>query len=125
MKQIIFLDDERSIHDVTWMDYSDWAGAYVIDTKSAARLMGYIKRYGKFFDWKNTLFSLDHDLQEFDRNGKETTGYDFVKWLVDHCIENEIPIHDIKIVVHSKNPVGAENILAYWENAKLHYIPWG
>lgn len=122
-KQILFLDDERHIRDVTWVDYKAWSGAYVLTQKSAMRLIGYIKRYGKYFDWGNTLISLDHDLQEFNKKtNEEVTGYTFAKWIVDYFIDNGIPLQDLNIVVHSKNPVGAENIQKYIANAKLFYM---
>lgn len=121
MKQIIFLDDERVIQDVTWIDYSQWSGAYVISQSSASRLISYIKHYGKYFDWENTLFSLDHDLQDFDGE-EESTGYTFIKWLVDFMVENEISLKYLNVVVHSQNPIGKENIEKYISNAKLHYL---
>lgn len=122
-KQIIFLDDERHLSDVTWVDYSKWQGAYVLVNRTAARLKAYIKHYGKYFDWKNTLFSLDHDLQEFnEKTHEETTGYDFAKWLIDYCIETGVPLQDLNIVVHSQNPIGKENIEKYFSNAKLFYM---
>lgn len=122
-KQILFLDDERHIQDVTWVDYSGWSGAYVLTQKSVGRLTGYIKRYGQYFDWSTTLISLDHDLQEFnEKTGEESTGYTFAKWLVDYFVDNGIPLQDLNIVVHSKNPIGAENIQKYIQNAKLFYM---
>lgn len=121
MKQIIFLDDERIIQDVTWIDYTQWSGAYVISQSSASRLISYIKHYGKYFDWENTLFSLDHDLQDFDGE-EESTGYTFIKWLVDFMVENEISLEYLNVVVHSQNPIGKENIEKYISNAKLHYL---
>lgn len=121
MKQIIFLDDERVIQDVTWIDYSQWSGAYVISQSSASRLISYIKHYGKYFDWENTLFSLDHDLQDFDGE-EESTGYTFIKWLVDFMINKEISLQYLHVVVHSQNQIGKENIEKYIGNAKLHYL---
>jgi len=121
MKQIIFLDDERVIQDVTWVDYSQWSGAYVISQSSASRLISYIKHYGKYFDWENTLFSLDHDLQDFEGE-EESTGYTFIKWLVEFMVENEISLKFLNVVVHSQNPIGKENIEKYISNAKLHYL---
>lgn len=121
MKQIIFLDDERVIQDVTWVDYSKWSGAYVISQSSTSRLISYIKHYGKYFDWENTLFSLDHDLQDFEGE-EESTGYTFIKWLIDFMVENEISLKFLNVVVHSQNPIGKENIEKYISNAKLHYL---
>lgn len=124
-KQILFLDDERSFKDVTWIDYSNWHGAYILMQKSAARLKSYIKHYGKHFDWENTLISLDHDLQEFnEKTGEETTGYSFAKWLVDWFVDEGLPLQHLNVVVHSKNPIGKENIEKYISNAKLFYLGW-
>lgn len=70
-------------------------------------------------------FSLDYgNLRE------ETTGYDLVKWLVDHYYEinpekidlphsekkklDSIPFP--KITVHSANPIGSANIMGYVNN---------
>lgn len=123
MKQILFLDDERSIHDVTWVDYTAFEGAYVLTLTSSGRMVGYIKRYGKFFDWENTLLSIDHDLQEFNNDtGEESTGYTFIKWLVGYFIHNDISLSKLNVVVHSKNPIGKENIEKYISNAKIHYM---
>jgi hypothetical protein len=50
------------------------------------------------------------------QNYKEKTGYDCVVWLVDYCINNNKPLP--LWVVHSMNPVGADNI----NNYLLNYI---
>ena len=72
------------------------------------------------------IVSFDHDLGEehinyyFDNGGrenppnpleahfKEKTGYDCAKWLVGYCSENGLPMPTY--LIHSANPVGAENI---------------
>lgn len=118
IKQIFFLDDERTINDVTWVDYK-LNGQYVLNFQTSARLIGYIKRYGKFFEWESILFSLDHDLQEFE-DGVESTGYTFTKWLVDYFIDNNISLDNFNYVVHSQNPIGKENIDCYIRNARLY-----
>jgi len=76
------------------------------------------------------LISLDHDLgetaiQEYFRNTAtnyiidynnivECTGYDAVKWLVEHIetTGQEPPI----IYSHSANPIGSHNIVGYYNN---------
>lgn len=50
--------------------------------------------------------------------GPEKTGYDCAKWLVDFCCDRGVKFP--KYVVHSLNPVGAERIRHYIENAKKH-----
>jgi hypothetical protein len=69
-------------------------------------------------------FSLDYD------KIKETTGYDLIKWLVDHYYEINPEKVDLphpekkklesipfpKITVHSANPIGSANIMGYVNN---------
>ena len=54
------------------------------------------------------FISFDHDL------GKSKTGYDFCKYLIDYCIDNNVKM--CEYYVHSQNPVGRENIIKYIEN---------
>jgi hypothetical protein len=74
------------------------------------------------------IVSFDHDLGEehinyyFDNGGRENppdplkahftekTGYDCAKWLVEYCTENGLPMPIY--LIHSANPVGADNIRA-------------
>ncbi|TZF81763.1 hypothetical protein FW774_17045 [Pedobacter sp. BS3] len=48
------------------------------------------------------FISFDHDL------GEEKSGYDCAKWLVEYCLNTNLPLP--KFEVHSQNPVGRENI---------------
>ena len=48
------------------------------------------------------FISFDHDL------GEDESGYDCAKYLVEYCIEHNLPLP--KFSVHSQNPVGKENI---------------
>lgn len=72
------------------------------------------------------LVSFDHDLadehyddsmyrgEEYNKNYetfKEKTGYECVKWLVDHCIETGLPFP--KWYLHTMNPIGKENMKGY------------
>jgi hypothetical protein len=61
--------------------------------------------------------SLDHDLDDYTSaggSGRESTGLDFVDWMVEH---NRWPAQ--KPVVHSANPVGRQRMKAtidrYWQ----------
>lgn len=117
MKKIFFLDDERKISDVSWVAYMKYD---VVTFRTTKSLINYIKTYCGNMDWSNVIFSLDHDLQEFDKDGNERTGYTFVKWLVDYFIEKGISLDALDVVVHSKNPIGKENIESYIFNARLH-----
>lgn len=50
------------------------------------------------------LISFDHDL------GEEKTGYDCAKWLEEYIIRNNFK-NKINYMIHSMNPVGAQNII--------------
>ena len=95
-----------------------------------------VRSYNDFVDWieKNGLpdfISFDHDLADvhytidfskFNDGGKEKTGYECAKWLVDYCMDMKIQIPNF--IVHSQNPVGKANIQSYLNNAK-NYIQNG
>ena len=116
MKVCYFLDDERNYDDVTWVSYPENIEQFRI-FRTSSQMIEDIVRYKDVIDFKDTLFSLDHDLQEFTENG-ELTGYTFTKWLVDFFIDNNIPSDHLNVVVHSKNPIGKKNIESYIKNFK-------
>ena len=65
----------------------------------------YLERKGR-----PDFISFDHDL------GEDLSGYDCAKYLVEYCLEHQLPLPDYQ--VHSKNPVGKENIERLLENFK-------
>lgn len=56
------------------------------------------------------FISFDHDL------GLGKTGLDCAKWLVEFCLDNQVPLPEF--TVHSQNPVGKENIEMLLNNLK-------
>ena len=60
---------------------------------------------------------LDHDLggEIYVDSDNDNTGYQFAKWLV----ENDKKIDQRTIVIHSMNPVGAENIQNILNSANI------
>ena len=56
------------------------------------------------------FISFDHDL------GEEFSGYDCAKYLVDYCLDHQLPLPDFS--VHSQNHVGKENIERLLNNFK-------
>ncbi|WP_448822730.1 cyclic-phosphate processing receiver domain-containing protein [Capnocytophaga sp.] len=56
------------------------------------------------------FISFDHDL------GEGLSGYDCAKYLVDYCLDRQLPLPDF--AVHSQNPVGKENIERLLNNFK-------
>lgn len=112
----IYLDDVRTPVDSDWVVVRDY-DAFVSN----------ILYYGL----ENVdLISLDHDLGdtamvEYYNNVKhnykleyqnitEKTGYDCCKFLVDHSMNNNIPLP--LVYVHSANPIGSANMMGYINN---------
>ena len=56
------------------------------------------------------FISFDHDL------GEGLSGYDCAKYLVDYCLDRQLPLPNF--AVHSQNPVGKENIERLLANFK-------
>ena len=58
------------------------------------------------------IISFDHDL------GEEKSGYDCMKWLVEYLMDNDLEMP--KVLVHSANPVGADNIRGLYDSYNKH-----
>jgi hypothetical protein len=107
----LFIDDERMPGDVTWVRSPSASWEIVRSFDEAVK---WVKRNG-FPD----VVSFDHDLglEHYAHNYSDgKTGFHFAKWLVEHDIDtNSMPAH-FSYTVHSKNPVGAENIRGLLNN---------
>lgn len=106
----LFLDDERMPKDVTWLligGVGHWGADWQI-VRSLSEAKDWVLANG-FPD----VISFDHDLGmdhyagNYD-DGK--TGFDFAKWLVEFDMDTKTMPADFKFTVHSKNPIGSENI---------------
>lgn len=125
MKYNLFLDDIR-------IPANAWN--YMKDSRYLHFEWEIVRNYDEFVDhitkkYKEygvlpQLISFDHDLsyEHYGEVGsgvhydqyKEKTGYDCAKWLVNFCIDNKCKIP--KHIVHSANPIGADNIYKYLYN---------
>jgi hypothetical protein len=101
----IFLDDERDVEDVFWIDYPESVSWQVVRTYNE-----FVSAVRENIEHPH-LISFDHDLQDFTLSGSERTGYDCVKFLVDYCIENEKVLPEC--LYHTQNPVGKLNMQSY------------
>lgn len=117
IKYVIFLDDERNIDDVTWVTYPD-EEFVLLTVRTYAEFIDVVLGMFNAANSASFLFSLDHDLQDFDLNGIEYTGYTCIQFLMDYCISYDIDVNKLNIVVHSKNPIGTKNIQSYIQNVK-------
>lgn len=119
----LFLDDERNVADVKWVEYPlvHWV---------------VVRNYQEFVDTviKNGIpqrVSFDHDLAdqhyaEFVKSTKtgkfnygdvsEKTGYHACKWLIEYCLEKNVPFPEYYI--HTMNPIGYANIKSLIDSYK-------
>lgn len=104
----IFLDDERMPNQVPWMLYP--CGDIVWHIARTFEEFQHLVLHDTF-----DVVSFDHDLQDFDVNGREYTGMDCLKFLINkHLAENVfLPI----CYFHSQNPIGRDNMQALYHNA--------
>jgi hypothetical protein len=122
----LFLDDVRRPEHVNWKELPRINLLAWVIVRNYEQFTWCIGQFGI-----PEFVSYDHDLADdsyqqtntitedgeikFDYTKvKEKTGYDCAKWLVNKCLDLRIP-HP-PFIVHSLNPVGAENITKYIEN---------
>ena len=101
---ILFLDDERSTEMV---DRSAWPdGMHILIARSTEDAKDIIYRWGD-----PAFCSFDHDL------GGDDSTMVFLKWYAnEYGTMNTVVIP--AFVVHSANPVGAKNIIAFMDSWK-------
>jgi len=98
----LFLDDERFPAD----DDREWKIA-----RSVGQAKAMIEENGLPY-----YMTLDHDL------GEDLTGYDFVKWFVEHLMNYELEWTGT-FYVHSQNPIGKQNMESYLDSyLRTRYI---
>lgn len=114
-KYYLFLDDVRDPNDVTWVKLPPYEWTVVRNYNEFCDVI-YNKGIPEFVCY-------DHDLAQShysDMNhggdidydsSKEKTGYDCAKFLANECAK--LKIDHPPYVVHSLNPIGAENIDNY------------
>lgn len=101
----LFIDDERWPMDATWADWCRDNRIYFV-TRTIAETVEYIDNFGF-----PQFISFDHDLAGDER------AIDIVKLIIEKDLDGiwEIP-EGFKFAVHSKNPIGAENISVTFNN---------
>lgn len=101
----LFLDDTRNPEDVTWMIYPPNIQWTIVRTYDDFMIEVSCTNYD--------IITFDHDIQDFFE-GKEYTGYDCLKFLINMSDAYNTPLP--KCLFHSKNPIGKENMKCYYNN---------
>jgi len=52
---------------------------------------------------------------------EEKTGYHCAKWMINYCLDNNLNLPK-KILIHSMNIVGSQNIISLFETFNKIYI---
>ena len=110
----LYLDDIRNPHQSGYKD-SEWIVCKNDKT---------FKDMFTSFDSIITHISLDHDIDSYDENENEVTGYTLVKWLCDYILDNHLDISNLTLKFHTANPVGRVNMASYWNNFKNYYAEY-
>jgi hypothetical protein len=113
MMYFLFIDDERNPIDVTWGSVEDQdmyreAGWFI--ARNWYEVMELVISFGF-----PQLISFDHDLGD-----GELTGYEIAQKLADMVMDGVPLPSGFEYRVHSKNPIGAENIRSYMSNFLKH-----
>jgi hypothetical protein len=113
----LFIDDERVPSDVTWAKSLTEQYMYKVHDWVIARNWYEVEDIILTFGMP-VMISFDHDLGENER-----TGYEIAQRISEMVMDGieELP-ENFSFMVHSKNPVGAENIYEYMNNFIEH---WG
>ena len=118
MSYYLFLDDERFPQDVTWVklpphnwtivrNYADFVRT--IENKGLPAEIAFDHDLGfEHYTALHTTSKLFNGIIDYN-SFKEKTGYDCTKWLIEFCLEKNLPFP--KFYVHSMNPIGKQNII--------------
>lgn len=103
-KTLLWLDDTRDPNVLLGM-YT-WVQTYSPIGVDSVEII-WVKTYNEFCDWINkfglpTAICFDNDL------GEKMEGYDCAKFLVEYCLDNNLPLPEFNI--QSANPVATYNI---------------
>jgi len=126
IKFLLWLDDIRNPLEGDWLKFSPIDPPYTtVWVKSYSEFVQQIKKNGL-----PDAICFDHDLgmtaalearakglskrKSRELKKLEKTGYDCAKWLVEYCMDKNLPLP--KYSSQSFNPIGRENILELLDN---------
>ena len=110
----LYLDDIRNPHQSGYQD-SEWIVCKNDKT---------FKDMFISFDSVITHISFDHDIDSYNDDGDEVTGYSCLKWLCVYILDNHLDISNLTLKFHTANPVGRVNMEVYWNNFRNYYAEY-
>ena len=110
----LYLDDIRNPHQSGYQD-SEWIVCKNDKT---------FKDMFISFDSVITHISFDHDIDSYNDDGDEVTGYSCLKWLCVYILDNHLDISNLTLKFHTANPVGRVNMASYWNNFRNYYAEY-
>lgn len=110
------------IYEIVWVRSYQEFTSYIMSQKQLPHIISFDhdladEHYTPKEYWEDYEASKKYQ-EEKSKNYKEKTGYDCALFLVELCMAKNKSIPEYN--VHSANPVGADNIRHYLENAKKH-----
>lgn len=108
MMILLFLDDKRNLEDVTWVKYPEFSKINTVRT--VFEFYNALDDLLTCYELKDIAISFDHDLGEFGVHGEDRNGKVCANYLIDNIILSKLNPNDLTYYVHSKNPIGADNI---------------
>lgn len=106
----LFVDDERDPRQVTWGS----TAFYHVYPWTIARSLSEVQELVQMYGFPEFV-SFDHDL-----GTDQPTGHDIAKWLITQDHENHTMPANFDFYVHSRNPVGKQNIESLLNNYLEH-----
>ena len=107
----LYLDDIRNPHQSGYKD-GEW-----IVCRNDKTFKDMFMSFGSII----THVSFDNDIDSYDDNGDEVTGFNCVKWLCGYILDNDLDISNLTLNFHTANPVGRGNMVSYWNNFYKYY----
>ena len=110
----LYLDDIRNPHQSGYQDI-EW-----IVCKNDKTFKDMFTSFASII----THISFDHDIDSYNDDGTEVTGYAVLKWLCNYILDNNLDVSNLRLDFHTANVVGKENMVCYWNNFKDYYTKY-
>ena len=124
-KYNLFLDDHRSVKEAhSYLPLPEYATEEWVVVRNYDEFVKYIEENGipEMVSFDHDLADVHYDVQDhIDEDYydlcTEKTGYHCAKWMIYHCIDNELDIPN-RIIIHSMNGPGSLNIKSLFTTYK-------